>query len=441
MEGSLHPANAVRGADGHPLDFRGFRILAWAAYALLNVLYLLACLQRTAIPGAVFDDIQGDLGLLGSQVTRLGTIYVYCYATSQVFAGMLVDRFGGKRTGIFGGLLMGVGLVLFAFARTPAALYGSRVVTAFGQAFIYLCVVKVAHLLFQPRQFGALIGISMAIGFAGGILGTLPTQRIAQFAGWRPLFFGVGVCCLLSSLAVALALGALHERRRASGSVTWRTVANLFNEPGRFCFITYDFWVYPSFFVLQAILGQKFIQDWLGYSATGAAVFTMLLTLGSIATCLFGAPLMRMTGERRKPILLLSKGLPFVLALVMMAGIVWRLPGAVFLVCFVLMSLNQLSSAAASALMSELTDTKTIAFTAAVRNFFPYVGSGLVGGLCGAILDRFAPAGGAVGGVVHYPPEAYLRILGVMMAFGLVGFIMTLRVPETRGRHIYVPKA
>ncbi len=420
-----------------PVNFRGVRILAWAAYVLLNVLYLLACMQRTAIPGAIFDNLQGDLGLLGSQVTGLGSAYVYCYAASQIFAGMLVDRFGGRNMGILGGLLMGVGLVLFSFAHTPFALYASRVVTALGQAFIYLCVVKISHLPFPPRQFGALIGVSMAIGFAGGILGTLPTQYVSQVAGWRPLFLGVGACCVVSAVAMVFALSALHERRRKSGAVTWRTLANLFNERGRFCFTVYDFWVFPSFFVLQSVLGQKFIQDWLGYTATAAARFTMLLTFSSILTCIAGAPLMRLTGQRRMPIMLFAKGLPAVTALVMMAGIVWHFPAWTFLVCFVLMSVNQLASAAGSALMSELTDTRTIAFTAAVRNFFPYVGCGIVGGICGSILDRFAPAGGAAGGVVHYPPEAYLRILGVMMLFGLVGFITLLFVPETRGKHIF----
>lgn len=421
-----------------PINFHGVRILAMAAYILLNVLYLLACMQRTAIPGAIFDNLQGDLGLLASQMTGLGSAYVYCYAFSQIFAGMLIDRFGGRNMGILGGTLMGAGLILFSVAHTPFALYASRIVAACGQAFLYLCVVKIAHLLFPPRQFGALIGISMAIGFAGGILGTLPTQYISQVAGWRPLFMAVGSCCIISAVTMVFALGALHERRRKSGTVTWRSLANLFNEPGRFCFTVYDFWVFPSFFVLQSVLGQKFIQDWLGYPATTAARFTMMLTFFSILTCIFGAPLMRLTGQRRKPIMLFAKGLPVVTALVMMAGIHWRFPAWIFLLCFVMMSANQLASAAGSALMSEITDTKTIAFTAAVRNCFPYVGCGIVGGICGSILDRFAPAEGAVNGIVHYPPEAYIRILGVMMVFGLVGFLMLLRVPETRGKHIFV---
>ncbi len=429
---------ALPKGDPPPVNMRGVRILAWTTYTLLNVLYILACMQRTAIPGAIFDDLQGDLGLLGSQVTGLGSVYAYCYAGSQIFAGMLVDRFGGKKMGVLGGLLMGAGLVLFAFAHSPSALYGSRVVTACGQAFIYLCVVKIAHILFPPRQFGALIGGSMAIGFAGGILGTLPTQRIAQFAGWRSLFLVLGVCCLVSAAAVMVVLGSFRERRRPSGAVTWRTLANLFNEPGRFCFMTFDFWSFPPFFVLQSILGQKLLQDWLGYPASSAARFTMLLALGSIFTCLTGAPLMRLLGDRRMPVVIFSKGVTLAVTLLMMAGIAFHLPTWFILTCFFLMSSHQLSSASNSALLSELTDTRTIAFAAAIRNFFPYVGAGLVGEICGRILDRLAPAEGAVNGIVHYPPEAYLQILGVMAVFGFLGLLMVLRIPETRGRHIYV---
>ncbi len=427
-----------KGEPAPMVNIRGVRVVALVAYTLLNVLYLLACMQRTAIPGAIFDNLQGDLGLLGSQVTGLGSAYVYCYAVSQIFAGMLIDRFGGKNMGILGGVILGVGLVFFSFARSPWTLYASRVVAAFGQAFSYLCVVKIAHLLFPPKQFGALIGISMAIGFGGGILGTLPTQYVAQVAGWRPLFLGVGAACIVSSAAMVISLRALHERRRKSGAVTWRTLANLFNDRGRLCFTVYDFWVFPTFFVLQSVLGQKFIQDWLGYTATAAARFTMLLTMFSIATCILGAPLMRLIGNRRMPVMLFAKGMPVFIALVMMAGIAFRLPAWIFLACFVMMSVNQLASAAASALMSEITDTRTIAFTAAVRNCFPYVGCGVMGGICGRILDHFAPAEGAVDGIVHYPPEAYIHILSVMLVFGIIGILILLHVPETRGRHIYV---
>lgn len=417
-------------------NFRSVRIVAWVSYILLNVLYILACLQRTAIPGAVFDDIQSSMGLLGSQVTGLGSTFLVAYASSQIFAGMLVDRFGAKRMAILGGMLLGVGLCWFSLARSVPELYAARIVSAFGQAFIYLCVVKLCHLLFPPKIFGALVGYSITVGFAGGILGTMPVARASAIFGWRPLFIVVGGMCVASAVVIAVAMRNFHERRRKSGSVTFATLVNLFNERGRFCFMSYNFFVFPAFFVLQSIMGQKFIQDHLGYSAGMASAFTMLLTFGSMAMGFIGGLVMKLFGGRRVPIVRLSAMLPLAVTLGLIAGIRFGWPGWVFLVCFALMSLTNVGTVATSALMSELTDTRTIAFAAAVRNCFPYIGSAIVGVVCGRIFDAFAPSGAIDAGVVHYPGAAYIRILAVIAALVFVGLLLALGIPETHGRHM-----
>lgn len=418
------------------LDMRGARILALAAYALLNALYLASCLQRTAIPGSFFNELQGDIGLKGSQVTRVGSIFLYCYAYFQIFAGMLVDRFGGKRSGIFGGIALGAGLILFATAKTAPQLYASRAATAVGSSFLYLCVVKISHILFPPRKLGALVSISMALGFAGGILGTMPAQRLSQAIGWRSLFLGLGAAAMAVSAAMVVFLFRLVERPRKSGAVSWRSVADLFNERGRLCFVTYNIFSYPVFFALQAIIGQKFIQDFLGYPAPVAANFTMLLTMGSAISCVAGAPLIRALGNRRRPVVIFANTVPVAVSLLLMACMRLNAPAPVFLLAFATMSLFQLSAAATSALMGEITDSRTIAFTAAVRNFFPYLGAGLIGAVCGRVLDSFATPAQA-GGVIIYPPEAYMRVLHVMLAFALVGLAVSLGIPETRGRRIW----
>lgn len=423
--------------DDGRLNLHGVKILAWTAFALLNILYIFSCLQRNGIPGSIFNDIQSDMKLLGSQVTRISTLYVYTYAAAQFLSGVLIDRFGGKRTGIFGGLCLAAGLTLFSTASTPGMLYTGRIISAFGHSFIYLCIVKIAHLLFPPKQFGALIALSMAFGFTGALLGTAPTQLLSQWFGWRYVTFTLGALFLLTSAAMVFALSRLHERQHKSSTVTMRSLANLLNSKGRYAFVTFQFWTFPAFFVLQSVLGQKFIQDYLGYSASRASVFTTLMTLGSIVACLLGAPLLRLLGNRRMPLIYASVSVPIVVAAIMATGIKLNFPSWVFLPCFALVSFSQIAAAAMSALMSELTDTRTIAFSAAVRNFFPYAGCGIVSGICGIILDRFAISP-AESGVIHYPGDAYFWILVTMAAFSLIGLIHLFFIPETRGRHIFV---
>ena len=42
-------------------------------------LYFFTNLQRSGIPGSLFNELQGDLGLSAAQVTMLGTWFIYIY--------------------------------------------------------------------------------------------------------------------------------------------------------------------------------------------------------------------------------------------------------------------------------------------------------------------------------------------------------------------------
>ena len=433
-------AFAQRADSPGPVAEAAAKTLALVAFLLLNVLYLIACLQRTAIPGAFFNELQDDMGLRASQVTRLSSVFFFCYSSLQIFAGMLVDRFGGRRTGIAGGALIGAGLVLFASARSAGTLYVARAVAAIGQTFLYLCVIRIAHDLFPPRRFSTLVGLSTAIGAVGSILGTMPSQWLSQVIGWRSLFSGVGAASLAASAALALSCRDLREgggeKRNAA---SWRALQNLFNEPRRLCFVTHQMFSYPAYFILQAVLGQKFIQDYLGLPAPKAAFFTLLLTIGGAMFAATSAPLMeRLIGNRRKPLAYVGNGILVAIPAAMMLGIRLSAPPWFFLACFFAVSANVLNTAPFSALLAEITDARTIAFTAAIRNSFPFVGTGVVGAICGRILDAHAPESDA-GGAAAFPPEAYMWVLAVMLLFALVGFAMTFPIPETRGKVIWHP--
>jgi len=431
------PASRGDNATGPAHHKTAARVLAISAFALLTLLYLIACLQRTAIPGAFFNELQEDVGLRASQVTRLSSVFLYCYASLQVFAGMLVDRFGGRRTGGAGGALIGAGLVLFASAHSAGALYVARAIAAIGQTFLYLCVIRIAHDLFPPRRFSALVATSTAIGAIGSILGTMPSQWLSQAMGWRSLFIGIGAASLFAAAALAFFCRNLRERRGGkSRTASWRSLRDLFNERGRLCFITHQMFCYPAYFVLQAVLGQKFIQDYLGLPAPKAAAFTLLLTIGSTAFAATSASLMeRVFGNRRKPLAYIGNGILVAIPAAMMLGIRLSAPPWFFLACFFAVSANLLNTAPFSALLAEITDARMIAFTAAIRNSFPFIGAGGVGAICGRILDAHAPST-TVAAAPAFPPEAYMWVLTVMLVFALIGFAMTFPIPETRGKVI-----
>lgn len=447
MDGVRQFDRGEDGAAGPPrLNMKGARLFAWTALLLLDALYLVSCIQRTAIPGAVFNNLQGDFQMTASQVTWSSSVYTLVYGAAQLLTGGATDRYGGKRMGILGGVLIAAGLLALCFARSPDQLYLSRVLAAFGSSFMYVSIVKIAHLLFPPRQFGALIGLSTAIGFLGAVLGTMPIRLCISWTtgttwlDWRFSFFVLGALCLLICLCSHFLLRALKEHPRPTSRITWSTVRHLFDRRGRFCFITCNFWGYPVFFMMQAVIGQKFMQDHFALAPDQAALFTLLLSIGSIVFCLLGLPAIRLFHGSRRSVLLFS-GFSQIVAVAILFASVWRnLPIAFFGLSFFLLAASQIASTARGYLTLDLMDTHTIAFTEAVRNCFPFLGATFASSACGLILDRFvaAAAMGTDGETITtYREEGYLWILVFAFVLSLVNQIWMLGIPETNGRRYY----
>ena len=86
----------------------------WLLFICGTMLYFAANLQRVAIPGAVFNELQTKWNLSASQVTGFGASFMYVYAFAQLFVGLLCDRYGGARVMFSGGILFSLGGFLFA---------------------------------------------------------------------------------------------------------------------------------------------------------------------------------------------------------------------------------------------------------------------------------------------------------------------------------------
>ena len=80
------------------------KVSGWLILLLITPIYFYANLQKVIIPGAAFDELQQVFSLDAAGVTRLGALFLGIYAAAQLIIGVLVDRYGGARVIICGGL-------------------------------------------------------------------------------------------------------------------------------------------------------------------------------------------------------------------------------------------------------------------------------------------------------------------------------------------------
>ena len=235
----------------------------------MGSVYFFSYFLRSAIPGTIFDDLQTDLGLSASAVAAMGSMFTWIYGGMQIVVGLLAARYAGRarwsgRRGVLAG-----GRVSLSRSAGPA--FASRAVTWLGASFMYLCLIKELDRLFDQRRFTLWLGIILAVGYSGGVMATLPFERLADAFGWRRTLLAAAVL-LAAALAVAgsalrwLGAGSQVPQPLSPRSLT-EVLQNRRIRPLCICSLV----AFPSVFTLQTVLGKNSSRISAGCVRSGAA--------------------------------------------------------------------------------------------------------------------------------------------------------------------------
>jgi ACS family D-galactonate transporter-like MFS transporter len=141
--------------------------------------------------------LQDELGLSHAQLGILLSAFFWTYASMQLLAGWLVDRFDVKWVLAIGFLVWSAATAFTGALHAFMALLVIRVIVGAGESVAYPAYAKIFanHFVENQRGFAnSIVGAGQSLGPALGILfgGTL----VARF-GWRPFFVVLGLVSLL----------------------------------------------------------------------------------------------------------------------------------------------------------------------------------------------------------------------------------------------------
>ena len=409
---------------------------ATAAFAAMVTVYFFSYFQRTAVPGTIFNELQSDLGLTASAVALMGSMFTWIYGGMQIVVGFLADRYGGTRAFLGGGVLMLAGAAWFPLAGSTGALFAARAVTGLGASFMYLSLIKELGRFFGNRSFTFWLGTLMAVGYCGGITATLPFERAAAAFGWRHVLLAVAALTAAALGVSALVLRRLGAPPGGAQQLHPSDLAEIFRQRRCWPLLANNLIAFPLLFVIQTVLGKKFLQDFGGLSSPTAATFILIMATVSTASVMLGGFLPRRFGRRRKPWLLAGALAVLASTGLLLAGTVLRAPGWVFLLGYILLALSSLAAPSNNSTMKELNRPELVASAISVINGLGYIGSGIIGQIGGWILGRHHGAATVTASGVVYPPEAYLALCGFLAALAALNLLFVSLVPETRSKSL-----
>lgn len=124
----------------------------WAVWATLALAFLIVFFHRYAT-AVVADDLTRDLGLTGSQLSLLASMYFYAYAFMQIPSGILADYVGPRRTASAGMLLAALGALIFSMSAEASWAYLGRLLVGIGVGAIFICTLKMQSTWFRASEF------------------------------------------------------------------------------------------------------------------------------------------------------------------------------------------------------------------------------------------------------------------------------------------------
>jgi len=151
---------------------------------LLGALFYLYQYILRVAPGQCIDVILSDLNLDADFVGKLSSAYLIGTAVAQVPVAIITNKFGPKRSALFG-----LGIVIFTsfmqyFGQCATSVLFLRALLGFGSAFGLLCALQMCQVWLHPQYAGRSLGFVLI----SGMLGVVISQ---YFVGY---LLALGVC-------------------------------------------------------------------------------------------------------------------------------------------------------------------------------------------------------------------------------------------------------
>lgn len=175
----------------------------WVLVASCFALFM-AILDNLVVNVAL-PTISGDFSPSPTQIQWIVSAYTLVFASLQITAGGLGDRFGRKRFFLFGVVLFTVTSALAALVQNTEWLIVARAAQGLGAAFIMPLSLSLISAAFPPEERGRALGIWSAVSVSGLAFGPIVGGLIVEYFAWQWIFLinvPIGIAAFLVTSAV-----------------------------------------------------------------------------------------------------------------------------------------------------------------------------------------------------------------------------------------------
>lgn len=386
-----------------------YRRAAWTIVALQSMAFFTAFFLR-ALYGPLMPLLMADLHMTYVQGTSIITAFFLGYASMQVVAGLLVDRYGARSVVTASLLAMFTPTLLTGLTADWTQVAACRLLTGMSTAMIFVPGMRLIGGWFVKRRRGTAVGVYIAVGQSGGAVAMVLTPYIAEAMGWRWVFFVTPVPALLLALLFWVVVRSSPEeggfpppdeleeaeapasQRRSEGGAgdpsterDVRSVGELISNPVLWL-MSWNMFCWVGILNTSIQLLPTTLYKHNGLPLATASLLTSLFSFAGMAGSPSSGICADMLGRRRASIIGLTG---FSLTTLLFALLPRETSVPVLTAVLLSMGVVRMWSSAGWTLISEIGGQRYGGLASGIVNTLGMIGSSTVPLLCGYILDTY----------------------------------------------------
>jgi predicted MFS family arabinose efflux permease len=273
--------------------------------AVLAALYAVSQFLRNSI-GVIANDLARELHLTATQTGFLSSAFFFAFAAVQIPIGILIDRYGPKRTMLATAVLTVVGTEFFAVAPSAPMLIAARVLMGLGCSTFFMAPLVIYARRFPPERFAGLTSLQMGLANTGTLAATAPLAASAAVFGWRASFFAVAILTVVIVLAIAWVVprDAGSNRPNETWAAAFRGVAAALKVPSFWPVFFMHLTTYGCFASVIGLWGGPWLSDVHGADLGMRGNILLLGATAQICGMLLWGAMDRFWGSYKKPVLI-----------------------------------------------------------------------------------------------------------------------------------------
>ena len=245
--------------------------------------YFLSYMYRV-VNAVISPDLVADLGLSPSALGLLTATYFITFAAFQLPLGVLLDRFGPRRTESVLLLFAGLGAFIFSQAESFAGLILGRALIGFGVSACLMAAFKAYTMWFPREKWPMVNGFQMACGGLGALAATSPVEAALGMTDWRTVFLVLSLLTVLNGAVIFFIVPEKQQQQR-----TETLAAQLGGI--KIVFTSAAFWrlapittmSQAAFLAIQGLWAGPWLSDVAGFNRTEVAALLFWIAVSMIA--------------------------------------------------------------------------------------------------------------------------------------------------------------